>query len=76
MYDVVIIGSGPAGLGAAFHLSEHSTKSILLIDKSKLSSGGLRNDCKQNYKYPIGFPTELWSEQLSTKLLEVVEEHL
>ena len=76
MFDVVIIGSGPAGLGAAFYLSENSNKSILLLDKSKLSSGGLRNDCKQNYKYPIGFPIELWDEQLSTELLQIVEEHL
>jgi uncharacterized FAD-dependent dehydrogenase len=76
MYDVIIIGSGPAGLGAAFHISENSNKSILLLDKSKLSSGGLRNDCKQNYKYPIGFPVELWDEKLSTELLQIVEEHL
>lgn len=78
MYDVVIIGSGPAGLGAAFYLSEHSNKSILLLDKSKISSGGLRNDCKQNYQYPIGFPVELWREhtKISTELLKIVEDHL
>jgi uncharacterized protein len=75
-YDVIIVGSGPAGLGAAFYLAEHSNKSILLLDKSRVSSGGLRNDCKQNYLYPIGFPVEFWEESLAIELLKEVEKHL
>jgi uncharacterized protein len=75
-YDVIIIGSGPAGLGAAFQLSENSNKSILLLDKLKISSGGLRNDCKQNYLYPIGFPIEYWEEQEATECLKIVEKYL
>ncbi len=50
-YDVIIVGSGPAGLGAAFKIAQNSNKSVLLIEKKKISSGGLRNDCKQNYTY-------------------------
>ena len=34
-YDVIIIGSGPAGLGTAFHLAENSGKSILLLEKNE-----------------------------------------
>ena len=75
-YDVIIIGSGPAGLGAAFHLAENSGKSILLIEKTKISSGGLRNDCKQNYTYPVGFSTEHWSEEEADELLGKVADHL
>lgn len=75
-YDVIIIGSGPSGLGAAFHICENSGKSILLLEKSKISSGGLRNDCKQNYTYPVGFSTEHWGEDDADKMLEIVAEHL
>jgi len=76
VYDVVIVGSGPAGLGSAFHLAEHTGLKVLLIDKRKISSGGLRNDCKQNYTFPVGFPEELWSEDEAETLLQEVQRHL
>ncbi|WP_321314634.1 FAD-dependent oxidoreductase [Halarcobacter sp.] len=75
-YDVIIVGSGPSGLGAAFKLAENSNKSILLIEKKKISSGGLRNDCKQNYTYPVGFPLEHWEKDEAQKLLVEVANHL
>ncbi|QDF28407.1 NAD(P)/FAD-dependent oxidoreductase [Halarcobacter anaerophilus] len=75
-YDVIIVGSGPSGLGAAFKLAENSDKKILLIEKKKISSGGLRNDCKQNYTYPVGFPLEYWSKEEAHALLEEVKNHL
>ena len=75
-YDVIIVGSGPAGLGAAFKLAENSDKSILLLEKKKISSGGLRNDCKQNYTYPVGFPLEHWDKEQADTLLSEVKTHL
>lgn len=76
-YDVIIVGTGPAGLGAAFHLSDRSpTLSILLIDREKICSGGLLNDCKQNYTYPIGFAAGLWEQAEAERLLPLVEAHL
>jgi len=76
-YDVIIIGTGPAGLGAAFQLTEFSPSlSILMIDREKICSGGLLNDCKQNYTYPIGFAEQNWTIEEAGRLLPVVEKWL
>ncbi len=75
-YDVIIVGSGPAGLGAAFKIAENSNASILLVEKKTISSGGLRNDCKQNYTFPVGFPYEHWHKEEAHVLLEEVKNHL
>lgn len=75
-YDVIIIGSGPAGLGAAYHIVENSKLKVLLIEKTTISSGGLRNDCKQNYTFPVGFTEELWEQKEADTLLDIVATHL
>lgn len=73
-YDIIIVGTGPTGLGAAFHLSELSPAlSILMIDKEKICSGGLLNDCKQNYTYPIGFSVDNWNQEEAERILQLVE---
>jgi uncharacterized FAD-dependent dehydrogenase len=41
-YDVIIVGGGPAGLFAAYYLSEHSDLRVLLLEKGK---GTSRRDC-------------------------------
>jgi len=76
-YDAIIIGTGPAALGAAFHLTDIlPSLSILMIDREPICSGGLLNDCKQNYSYPIGFAEECWTREEAERLLPLVEEKL
>lgn len=72
-YDYAIVGSGPAGLAAAFELSARKPGSrIVVLDKSAVSSGGLRNDCKMNFTFPIGFPVDFWPREMAERYLERV----
>jgi uncharacterized FAD-dependent dehydrogenase len=76
-YDCVIAGSGPAGLGAAFSLLEKKPHiKILILEAQEISSGGLRNDCKMNFSYPVGFPDEYWNNETCQTYLKRVEEFL
>ncbi len=76
-FDVVIVGTGPAGLGAAFEISSREPgRSILMIDKEPFSTGGLRNDCKMNFTWPIGFPENVWTEAEGLSYLARVEAFL
>jgi uncharacterized FAD-dependent dehydrogenase len=72
-YDIIIVGSGPAGMGCAFTiLKEKPSLKILILDKNKYSTGGMRNDCKMNFTYPIGFPLEYWEKDMADSYLEEV----
>ncbi len=76
-YDVIIVGSGPAGMAAAFSIAKAKPDcKILMLDREKVSTGGMRNDCKMNFTYPIGFPTEYWSEETANHYLDQVIEFL
>lgn len=76
-HDVIIVGTGPAGLGAAYELIEtRPALKILMVDQGAICSGGLLNDCKQNYTFPIGFAEEYWRKSEAEELLTTVEKHL
>jgi hypothetical protein len=76
-FDVIIVGTGPAGLGVAFELLKvKPSLRIVLLDKGQVSSGGLRNDCKMNFTWPIGFPLECWDEARGNFYLKRVEDFL
>ncbi|MDY0288604.1 MAG: FAD-dependent oxidoreductase [Sphaerochaeta sp.] len=76
-FDIVIIGSGPAGMGAAFTIAQAKPHlKILMLDRERASTGGMRNDCKMNFTYPIGFPTEYWDKEDAEHYLKQVTDFL
>jgi uncharacterized FAD-dependent dehydrogenase len=75
--DCLIVGSGPAALGAAFAMAaKRPGLKITIIEQEGTSTGGLRNDCKMNFTYPIGFPVEYWSREDAESMLNVAAAHL
>ena len=77
IYDCIIVGTGSAGLGAAFRLTDESPPlKLLVIDKEKLCTGGLRHDCKMNFTYPVGFPEDCWTKEQAEHYLKLVIQRL
>ena len=54
-HNVIIIGSGPAGLFAAIWLERLGIDKIAIIDRHSYPAGGLLNDGKLNFDCRIGF---------------------
>ena len=57
-YDVLIIGSGPAGLFAAIWLERLGIDRIAVVDRHPYPAGGLLNDGKLNFDDRIGIDLE------------------
>ncbi|MCD6152408.1 MAG: FAD-dependent monooxygenase [Syntrophobacterales bacterium] len=53
-FNVLIIGSGPAGLFAAMWLERLGVDRIAIFDRNQYSAGGLLNDGKLNFDYRVG----------------------
>ncbi|MFA5321839.1 MAG: FAD-binding protein [Smithella sp.] len=53
-YNVLIIGSGPAGLFAALWLEKLGLDKIAVVDRNPYPAGGLLNDGKLNFDYRVG----------------------
>jgi len=75
--DVLVAGTGPAGLGAVFSLlAARPDLSVAAIDSAGISTGGLCNDCKMNFTFPVGFPEEYWTAEQAAPLIGETASHL
>jgi len=64
-------------MGAAFEIAaKRPDLTVLMIDQERFSTGGMRNDCKMNFTYPIGFPEEYWTKAQANEYLAQVTRFL
>ena len=61
-YNVVVVGGGPAGLGAAIEAKRNGAKDVLIIERDR-ELGGILNQCIHN-----GFGLHEFKEEVTNKV--------
>ena len=72
-YNVVVIGGGPAGLGAAVEAKRNGAGNVLIIERDR-ELGGILNQCIHNGFGLHEFKEELTGPEYAGKFIEMVKE--
>lgn len=72
MFDLIVIGGGPAGLAAALSAYENGLKNILIIERDK-ELGGILNQCIHNGFGLHYFKEELTGPEYAGKFIELLK---
>lgn len=73
MYDLIVIGGGPAGLAAAVSAYENGLEKILIIERD-VELGGILNQCIHNGFGLHYFKEELTGPEYAGKFIEKIKE--
>lgn len=73
MFDLIVIGGGPAGLASALSAYENGLKNILIIERDK-ELGGILNQCIHNGFGLHYFKEELTGPEYAGKFIKMLED--
>ena len=73
IYDVIIIGGGPAGLSAAYSAWENGAKKILIIERDR-ELGGILQQCIHNGFGLHHFKEELTGPGYAYRCIELIKD--
>jgi NADPH-dependent 2,4-dienoyl-CoA reductase/sulfur reductase-like enzyme len=73
-YDVVVIGGGPAGLGAAVEAKKTGAKNVIIIERDR-ELGGILNQCIHNGFGLHEFKEELTGPEYAEKFVNMAKEN-
>ena len=72
MYDLIVVGGGPAGLATAYEAFMNGVNNILIIERDK-ELGGILNQCIHNGFGLHTFKEELTGPEYSHRFIELVK---
>lgn len=72
-YDVIVVGSGPAGMAAALSASENGANNVLLLERNQ-DLGGILNQCIHNGFGLHYFKEELTGPEYAQRFIDLVNE--
>ena len=72
-YNVVVVGGGPAGLGAAVEAKRNGAKDVLIIERDR-ELGGILNQCIHNGFGLHEFKEELTGPEYAHKFIEMAKQ--
>lgn len=72
-YDLVVVGGGPAGLGAAYEAYNNGVKNILIIERDN-ELGGILNQCIHNGFGLQTFKQELTGPEYAQRFIDMIKE--
>lgn len=73
MYDLIVVGGGPAGLAAAYEAYNDGVKKILIIERDK-ELGGILNQCIHNGFGLHTFKEELTGPEYAQRFINMLED--
>ena len=73
MFDLIVIGGGPAGLAAALSAYENGLEKILIIERDK-ELGGILNQCIHNGFGLHYFKEELTGPEYAGRFIEMLKD--